>query len=148
MLHDSLHTTIGANSCLTVKRNSHFLIVAKPAPEKRRTRPGMGKIIYFISFIGALREIRKFQKSTELLMRRLPFQRLVREIAQDFAPAEGQWRFASSALTALQIAAEEYLINLFQDANLCTIHRKCVTVAPKDFQLARRIKAGMSGIPI
>ena len=84
----------------------------------------------------ALREIRKYQKSTELLIRKLPFQRLVREIAQDF---KTDLRFQSAAIGALQEASEAYLVGLFEDTNLCTIHAKRVTIMPKDIQLARRI---------
>ncbi|KAJ8409435.1 hypothetical protein AAFF_G00228360 [Aldrovandia affinis] len=74
----------------------------------------------------ALREIRRYQKSTELLIRKLPFQRLVREIAQDF---KTDLRFQSSAVMALQEASEAYLVGLFEDTNLCAIHakRKAVT---------------------
>uniref|UniRef100_UPI00358E5A83 histone H3-like n=1 Tax=Myxine glutinosa TaxID=7769 RepID=UPI00358E5A83 len=85
----------------------------------------------------ALREIRRYQKSTELLIRKLPFQRLVREIAQDF---KSDLRFQSSAVMALQEASEAYLIGLFEDTNLCAIHAKRVTIMPKDIQLARRIR--------
>lgn len=85
----------------------------------------------------ALREIRRYQKSTELLIRKLPFQRLVREIAQDF---KTDLRFQSSAVMALQEAAEAYLVGLFEDTNLCAIHAKRVTIMPKDIQLARRIR--------
>jgi histone H3 len=85
----------------------------------------------------ALREIRKYQKSTELLIRKLPFQRLVREIAQDY---KTDLRFQSSAVLALQEAAEAYLVGLFEDTNLCAIHAKRVTIMPKDVQLARRIR--------
>merc|ERR1712072_507529 len=85
----------------------------------------------------ALREIRKYQKSTELLIRKLPFQRLVREIAQDF---KTDLRFQSSAVMALQEASEAYLVGLFEDTNLCAIHAKRVTIMPKDIQLARRIR--------
>ncbi|EFH45200.1 F10A5.19 [Arabidopsis lyrata subsp. lyrata] len=85
----------------------------------------------------ALREIRKYQKSTELLIRKLPFQRLVREIAQDF---KTDLRFQSHAVLALQEAAEAYLVGLFEDTNLCAIHAKRVTIMPKDIQLARRIR--------
>ena len=85
----------------------------------------------------ALREIRKYQKSTELLLRKLPFQRLVREITQDF---KRDCRFQASALLALQEATEAYLVGLFEDANLSAIHAKRVTVMPKDIQLARRIR--------
>ncbi|KAM7518194.1 hypothetical protein LguiB_017156 [Lonicera macranthoides] len=82
-------------------------------------------------------EIRKYQKSTELLIRKLPFQRLVREIAQDF---KTDLRFQSHAVLALQEAAEAYLVGLFEDTNLCAIHAKRVTIMPKDIQLARRIR--------
>ena len=74
----------------------------------------------------ALREIRRYQKSTELLIRKLPFQRLVREIAQDF---KTDLRFQSSAVVALQEASEAYLVGLFEDTNLCAIHAKRVTHA-------------------
>ena len=77
------------------------------------------------------------QKSTELLIRKLPFQRLVREIAQDF---KTDLRFQSSAVLALQEAAEAYLVGLFEDTNLAAIHAKRVTIMPKDIQLARRIR--------
>ena len=85
----------------------------------------------------ALREIRRYQKSVELLIRKLPFQRLVREIAQDF---KTDLRFQSSAVMALQEASEAYLVGLFEDTNLCAIHAKRVTIMPKDIQLARRIR--------
>ncbi len=85
----------------------------------------------------ALREIRRYQKSTELLIRKLPFQRLVREIAQDF---KTNLRFQSSAVMALQEASEAYLVGLFEDTIFCVIHAKRVTIMPKDIQLARRIR--------
>ena len=86
----------------------------------------------------ALREIRKYQKSTDLLIRKQPFQRLVREIAQEFKP---DLRFQSTAIMALQEASEAFLVSLFEDTNLCAIHAKRVTIMPKDMQLARRIRA-------
>jgi histone H3 len=85
----------------------------------------------------ALREIRKFQKTTCLLFRKLPFQRLVREIAQDF---KTDLLFQSYAILALQEAAEAYLVGLFEDANLIAIHAKRVTIMPRDMQLARRLR--------
>jgi histone H3 len=85
----------------------------------------------------ALIEIRRYQKSTELLIKRAPFQRLVREIAQDY---KTDLKFQVAALGALQEAAEAYLVDLFEDANLCAIHAKRVTIMPKDIQLARRIR--------
>ena len=89
----------------------------------------------------ALREIRKFQKSTELLIRKLPFQRLVREIATEY---KSDLRFQSQAILALQEAAEAYMVGLFEDTNLCAIHAKRVTIMPKDIQLARRIRGERS----
>ena len=85
----------------------------------------------------ALREIRKYQKSTELLIRKLPFQRLVREISQEF---KTDLRFQSSAILALQEATEAFMVGLFEDTNLCAIHAKRVTIMPKDIQLAKRIR--------
>jgi histone H3 len=85
----------------------------------------------------ALREIRRYQKSTELLIRKLPFQRLVREIAQDF---KTDLRFQGSAVLALQESAEAYLVGLFEDTNLAAIHARRVTIFPRDIQLARRIR--------
>lgn len=89
----------------------------------------------------ALREIRRYQKSTDLLIRKLPFQRLVREIAQDY---KTDLRFQSSSIAALQEAAEAYMVGLFEDTNLCAIHAKRVTIFPKDMQLARRIRGERS----
>lgn len=85
----------------------------------------------------ALREVRKLQKTTDLLIRKVPFQRLVREITQEFRT---DIRFQSQALGALQEATEAYLVGLFEDCNLCAIHAKRVTIMPKDIQLARRIR--------
>ncbi len=85
----------------------------------------------------ALREIRRYQKSTDLLIRKAAFQRLVREVAQEF---KTDLRFQPSAIAALQEACESYLVGLFEDTNLCAIHAKRVTIMPKDMQLARRIR--------
>ena len=90
--------------------------------KRRRYRPGT----------VVLREIRRFQKSTELLIRRMPFQSLVREIAQTYSP---YLRFQSGAVLALQEAAETYLVGLLEDSNLCAIHAKRVTIMPRDMQL-------------
>ena len=85
----------------------------------------------------ALQQIRKYQKSTVLLLRKIPFQRLVREVAQDF---RSELRFQSKAIEALQEASETYLVGLFEDTLLCAIHAKRVTIFPRDMQLARRIR--------
>ncbi|CAM6112360.1 unnamed protein product [Calypogeia fissa] len=99
------------------------------APLKRLYRYKPGTV--------ALREIRKYQKGTDLLIRKHPFQRLVRELAQEF---KADLRFQSHAVLALQEAAETYLVGIFEDTNLCAIHAKRVIIMPKDMQLARRIR--------
>jgi histone H3 len=93
----------------------------------RRFRPGT----------VALREIRRYQKTPELLLRKLPFQRLVQEVAQDF---KADLRYGKHAILALQEAGEAYLVGLMDDGNLCAIHSKRVTIMPKDIQLARRLR--------
>ena len=106
----------------------------------RKSAPSMGGIKKphrYRPGTVALREIRKYQKSTELLIRKLPFQRLVREVAQEY---KSDLRFQSSAVVALQEASESYLVSLFEDTNLCAIHARRVTIMPKDMQLARRIR--------
>ena len=85
----------------------------------------------------ALREIRHYQKKTNLLIKRAPFARLVREIVQGFRQ---ELRFQNSAIGALQEAVEAYLVGLFEDTNLCAIHAKQITIMPKDIQLARCIR--------
>ena len=118
--------------------------VASKAARKQSTSSSSGGIKKphrFKPGTVALREIRRFQKSTELLIRKLPFQRLVREIAQEF---KTDLRFQSSAISALQEASEAYLVGLFEDTNLCAIHAKRVTIMPKDIQLARRIRGERS----
>ncbi|KAM9831823.1 histone H3-like centromeric protein A [Neosynchiropus ocellatus] len=102
---------------------------APPSPARRRRfRPGT----------KALMEIRKYQKSTDLLLRKAPFARLVREVSQSFIRDAFKWQVY--ALAALQEAAEAFLVRLFADANLCAIHAKRVTLYPRDIQLARRIR--------
>tara|TARA_B100002051_G_C16590986_1_gene562823 strand:+ start:321 stop:755 length:435 start_codon:yes stop_codon:yes gene_type:complete len=91
----------------------------------------------------ALREIRKYQKSTDNLIRKLPFQRLVREIVDGMRKElrfGDALRFQSHAMMALQEATEAYATSLFEDTNLCAIHAGRVTIMPKDIQLARRIR--------
>ena len=100
---------------------------ADGAKKSRRYRPGT----------VALREIRKYQKTTDLLIKKAPFQRLVREVAQDY---KADLRFQSSAVMAMQEASEAYLVGVFEDTNLCAIHARRVTIMPKDMQLARRIR--------
>ena len=104
---------------------------------KNATAGGVKKAHRFRPGTVALREIRKYQRTTELLIRKLPFQRLVREIAQEF---KHELRFQGTAILALQEASEAYLVGLFEDTNLCAIHAKRVTIMPKDIALARRIR--------
>ncbi|KNH04236.1 histone H3 [Perkinsela sp. CCAP 1560/4] len=85
----------------------------------------------------ALRDIRRYQRGTDLLLRKLPFQRIVREIAM--AGKDGL-RFQASAVLAMQEATEAHLVNLFADTCLCAIHGRRVTIMPKDIQLARRLR--------
>ncbi|KFO33868.1 Histone H3 [Fukomys damarensis] len=114
-----------------------FILQALAARKSAPATGGVKKPHRYRPGTVALREIRRYQKSTELLIRKLPFQRLVREIAQDF---KTDLRFQSSAVMALQEASEAYLVGLFEDTNLCAIHAKRVTIMPKDIQLARRIR--------
>ncbi|KAI8635024.1 histone-fold-containing protein [Xylariaceae sp. FL1651] len=107
-----------------------------PYPRRRRYRPGT----------VALREIRRLQNSTDLLMRKLPFSRVVREIALTMRPRDEGMRWQSQAILALQEAAEAFLVHLFEDSNLCAIHAKRVTIMQKDIQLARRIRGVWGGI--
>ncbi|KAL0888024.1 hypothetical protein Bca101_012007 [Brassica carinata] len=89
----------------------------------------------------ALREIRKYQKSTEPLIPRLPFERLVKEIGQSF---KAELRFGSSAIDALQEAAETFLVDLFHDTNMFAIHAKRVTIMRNDIMLAKRLRGEYS----
>ncbi|KAL7442750.1 hypothetical protein ACHAXM_008802 [Skeletonema potamos] len=112
-------------------------LATKAARKSTPTAGGVKKPHRFRPGTIALREIRRYQKSTDLIIRKAPFQRLVREIMQDF---EKDLRFQSTAVLALQEAAEAYLVGLYEDANLCAIHAKRVTIMPKDILLARRIR--------
>jgi histone H3 len=127
--------------------NTHMARVKQTAPRKAlatkvaiKSAPAIGGVKkphpYRPGTAVTLDEIRRYQKLTELLIRKLSFQSLVREIALALKP---DLRFQSSAILALQEASEAYLVCLFEDTNLCAIHAKRVTIFPKDIQLARRI---------
>ena len=116
----------------TVQASQNIAVKAPRKPpcqmqKKRRFRPGT----------VALREIRQYQKSTDLLIRRAPFQRVVYEIVRSF---RNDLRIQAAAIKGLQEAAEAYLVGLFEDSNLCAIHARRVTIMPRDVQLARRIR--------
>ena len=94
----------------------------------------------------ALREIRRYQQSTDCLIKRTPFNKLIKEISQEYSVCPDgpgtpsvQVRFQSTALAALQVAAENFLVGLFEDINLLAVHAKRVTVMPRDIRLALRI---------
>ena len=102
---------------------------------KYRCRPGT----------VALREIRRYQKSTDMLIRKLPFSRVVREIMQNLTiHSETHLRIQASALQALQQASEAYLVGLFEDVNLCALHAHRVTIMRSDIVLAQRIRGDLS----
>uniref|UniRef100_A0A6C0BN48 Core Histone H2A/H2B/H3 domain-containing protein n=1 Tax=viral metagenome TaxID=1070528 RepID=A0A6C0BN48_9ZZZZ len=103
--------------------------VGRDAPKTRkphRFRPGT----------VALRQIRKYQKSTDLLLRKLPFQRLIREVAAEY---KEDLRFQATAIEAIQEASENFLVNLYEDGNLLALHASRVTVQPEDLRLAKRL---------
>lgn len=122
------------------RRKLEIKVASRCSPSRRIVK----KIRRFRPGTIALREIRRFQKSTKLLIRKLPFQRLVREITQEF---KSYLRFQSAAIGALQEASETYLVGLFEDTNLCAIHANRVTIMTKDIQLARRIRGKRESNP-
>jgi histone H3 len=116
--------------------------VVPPPKKAKKTKPGAAELVKgrrhrWRPGTVALREIRRYQKTNDLLLRKLPFQRIVREIAKE---CKGDLRFQLSALLALQEAAEAYLVGLFEDSNLCAIHAKRQTIQLKDIRLATRIR--------
>ncbi|XP_038155715.1 histone H3-like [Cyprinodon tularosa] len=135
--HQVKHLTTAKTVDSESKKAPRKQLATKAARKSAPATGGVKKPHRYRPGTVALREIRRYQKSTELLIRKLPFQRLVREIAQDF---KTDLRFQSSTVMALQEASEAYLVGLFEDTNLCAIHAKRVTIMPKDIQLARRIR--------
>jgi histone H3 len=112
-------------------------LATKAAQKQARHTWGVKKPHHYCPGTVAIREIRKYQKNTDLLIRKAPFQRLVKEIATDLR--SDLW-MQSTAVLALQEALEAYLVCLFEDSNECAIHAKCVTIMPKDIQLAQHIR--------
>ncbi|KAL9106813.1 MAG: hypothetical protein Q9227_008235 [Pyrenula ochraceoflavens] len=127
-----------ASSSRNVLRSSG--LAGDPLPYRKPHRFKPGTI--------ALREIRRYQRSTDLLLLKLPFARLVREVAISILPSSSvnDMRWQSQAIQALQEAAEAFLVHLFEDTNLCAIHAKRVTIMQKDIQLARRIRGAWGGL--
>ena len=125
--------------CYTAEGKTASVTSIKMQHEIRKSKQSTGAIKWphrYRPSTKALMEIRRYQKSTEFLIRKLQFQRLIREVVQDY---KTDLRFQSSAIIALQEAAESFLVGLFEDANLCAIHAKRVTIMPKDIQLACHI---------
>ncbi|RQM06482.1 hypothetical protein DH86_00002306, partial [Scytalidium sp. 3C] len=120
------------------KRVSNGIEPGDPLPHRKKHRYKPGTV--------ALQEIRRYQRSTDLLMSKLPFARLVREIALTLRPSGDGMRWQSQAIQALQEASEAFLVHLFEDTNLCAIHAKRVTIMQKDIQLARRIRGAWGGL--
>jgi histone H3 len=112
-------------------------LATKAARKSAPATGGMKKPHRYRPGTVALREIRRYQKSTELLIRKLPFERLVREIAQEY---KSDLRFQKGAIGALQEASEHYLVRLMEDTNLAAIHARRVTIQPRDMMLVRRIR--------
>lgn len=144
--HTTTHNFIMARTKQTARKSTggkapRHQLATKAARRSAPATGGVKKPHRFRPGTVALREIRKYQKSTELLIRKVPFQRVVREIAQDF---KSDLRFQSTAIMALQEAAESYLTGLFEDTNLSAIHGGRVTIQPRDLQLARRIRGEWS----
>ncbi len=91
----------------------------------------------FNPVVQAIQEIQRYQNSTELLIRRLPFERLVRQILRDIDPT---MRIQASALNAIQHAAEDYIVRLFQDTNTECLFARRITIFPEDMAIARKVQ--------
>ena len=119
-----------------------------PHTRKRRNRQQPKRFEFFLFCFtillrlrpgeAALREIRRYQKSTELLIRKGPFRRLIRQVMNEMFG--DNFRIQTGAVNALQEAVEAYMVGFFEDTNLCAIHAKRVTIMPRDMQLARRLR--------
>lgn len=120
-------TTTGKFAAKLARKGISKLRPIKVQGEKTRYRPAA----------LALKDIRRYQKSSEFLIRKMSFQRLVREIASNF---KLELKFQTAALCALQEVSEAFLIGLFEDTNLCAVHAKRVTIMPRDLQLAIRLR--------
>ena len=124
----------------TPSRASKTKMGKKSAPAKGGIKKAKGqrKKMRFRPGTVALRDIRRYQKSTSNLMARAPFYRMVRKLANGVSSGDLRWQM--NALQALQEATEAYMTGLFEDSNLCALHAKRVTIMPSDMQLARRIR--------
>jgi len=119
--------TVAAATAAAIGGQKKIKSAAGAIKKPHRFRPGT----------VALREIRRYQKSSDLLMRKMPFYRLVREIAEDF---HRDLRFTGTALSALQEASESFLVHLFEDVNYVTIDKKKVTISPREMKLVMALR--------
>ena len=115
--------------------------------QNKSTTGGIKKPHRYHLGLLALREICRYQQSTNCLIKRTPFNKLIKEISQEYRVCPDgpgtpsvQVRFQSTALAALQEATENFLVGLFEDVNLSAVHAKRVTVMPHDIRLALRIR--------
>ncbi|VWU52686.1 histone H3-like centromeric protein CSE4 [Hepatocystis sp. ex Piliocolobus tephrosceles] len=132
MMTTTTNVTNTANAYKNKKPNQNVKAGMKKTRIRRphRYRPG----------VLALKEIRAYQAATQLLIPKIPFVRVVKEITKLYELPEQQFRYTPEALLALQTAAEAYIVSLYEDAYLCSLHAKRVTLMPKDIHLARRIR--------
>lgn len=119
-----------AEKVMQLRKPVKATVTKEKKKKTKRFRPGM----------LALQDIRKYQNSTDLLIPKICFQRLVRELSQKVTNNTFDFKYQASALYALQEAAEAYLCSLFEDTNLCACHARRVTILPRDMALALRIR--------
>ena len=137
-----MHVTYKKRTKLTARRATGGKAPRKQLSTKaaRRDAPATGgvkKRRRYRPDTTAIREIRRYQKSTDLLIKKLPFHRFVREIANDYKTG---LRFMNDVMPGIQDFVESHLAELFADTQFCSIHAGRVTIMPKDIQLARRIR--------
>ncbi|CAG2102048.1 unnamed protein product [Medioppia subpectinata] len=117
---------------------THQPQIAVGVSPKLSAKKSVKKSVHFARQTQWMRDIKRYQMSVDCLIPRLPFQRLVREVCLELWPmADLRWQ--GLAISALQEAAENCLVTLFEDSNLCAIHSHRVTIMPRDMQLARRV---------
>jgi histone H3 len=123
---------------LTGGKPSFHHLATKATQQCGQQIGGMKKYHRYPPGMDSLREIHKFQKTTDLLIRKAPFRRLVRKLSQNIGKSNP--RMQTTADLALQEAAEAFMIDVFSDTNLCAMHSKHVTITAKDMVLACRIQ--------
>ena len=176
-VRDRPDAAVGSNLCFSEGRlplrptNQRGVSMPHPGPLRPRLKPQVGgkqpiksigrkpphlstpstggikKHHHYRCGLVALHEIRRYQKSTECLIKKSPFQKLIQEILQEYrisphgpGTLSVQVRFQSTAITTLQEAAENFIVCLFEDVNLLAVHAKRVIMIPRDIRLAVRIQ--------